>query len=248
MSIELSYIFASYRKYHYPLPRLHLLNSSPLFLPIKVGVQISFQTSSLGYLRRFNPISIFQKIYNCFPPNPRFTHCLNLPSRIPHDTCRAPGDQIVVKRVEPQKSRSDELQGAKLTTSTEPVLGPIFLDHTIICDGAHTEYRRLRHRRVFCDFCCVLWEVAGFSVYYPSIVIHVEEILIFGRNTPIGALHRVIWVHIPNALAGLDRLVTGGRLVPSFSRLGNYVLYSKHPIVLVRSLLPILYTSANYQA
>ena len=54
-------------------------------------------------------------------------------------------------------------------------------------------------------------------------------------NTPIGALHRVIWIHIPRGFASLDRMITGGRLGSGFSRLGNYLFYSKHPIVMVQT-------------
>ncbi|KAF2415594.1 zf-DHHC-domain-containing protein [Tothia fuscella] len=52
------------------------------------------------------------------------------------------------------------------------------------------------------------------------------------RNTPIGALHRVIWVHIPNFLRRIDAVLTGNRLSSSLSRFGNYMLYEKHPIVI----------------
>ncbi|KIW04286.1 uncharacterized protein PV09_04583 [Verruconis gallopava] len=53
------------------------------------------------------------------------------------------------------------------------------------------------------------------------------------RNTPIGSLHRFIWVRIPKIIAGADQLVTGGRLGPWMTRFGNYMLYSKHPVVLI---------------
>ncbi|KAF2098232.1 zf-DHHC-domain-containing protein [Rhizodiscina lignyota] len=53
------------------------------------------------------------------------------------------------------------------------------------------------------------------------------------RNTPIGFLHRVLWIHIPRLLGRIDQTVTGGRLVSSLSRTGHYLLYEKHPIVMI---------------
>ncbi|KAF2837661.1 zf-DHHC-domain-containing protein [Patellaria atrata CBS 101060] len=53
------------------------------------------------------------------------------------------------------------------------------------------------------------------------------------RNTPIGFLHRAIWIYIPNTLRHVDLLVTGGRFSRSALRLFNYLLYDKHPVVLI---------------
>ncbi|KAF1813263.1 palmitoyltransferase swf1 [Eremomyces bilateralis CBS 781.70] len=53
------------------------------------------------------------------------------------------------------------------------------------------------------------------------------------RNTPIGALHRVIWIYIPNGFSAIDRLICGGRLGSRLSRTGNYLLYDKHPGILI---------------
>ena len=53
------------------------------------------------------------------------------------------------------------------------------------------------------------------------------------RNTPIGALHRVIWIRIPKVFGYIDRLVTRGRVGRWASSSGNYLLHEKHPIVLV---------------
>lgn len=55
------------------------------------------------------------------------------------------------------------------------------------------------------------------------------------RRTPIAWMYKAIWVYIPNGVLGLDRLVTGGRLTSSLSRFGNYMLYDKHPTILVRA-------------
>jgi hypothetical protein len=53
------------------------------------------------------------------------------------------------------------------------------------------------------------------------------------RKTPIGFLHRVLWIHIPHGLARLDLLLLGGRLVPSCQKFGRYIAYENHPLVLV---------------
>ncbi|RDI85972.1 Intermediate cleaving peptidase 55 [Venturia inaequalis] len=47
------------------------------------------------------------------------------------------------------------------------------------------------------------------------------------RNTPIGFLHRVVWIHVPRICGSLDSYLTGGRL----SRTGTYLLYEKHYVV-----------------
>ncbi|KAF2398786.1 zf-DHHC-domain-containing protein [Trichodelitschia bisporula] len=53
------------------------------------------------------------------------------------------------------------------------------------------------------------------------------------RRTPIAFLHRLLWVYIPYYLARLDNVVTGGRLSRVFARTWNYLLYRKHPVVLI---------------
>lgn len=53
------------------------------------------------------------------------------------------------------------------------------------------------------------------------------------RNTPVQFLHRLIWIHLPNTVRRLDDKFTGGRLASSTGRLGNYLFYEKHPLVLV---------------
>lgn len=55
------------------------------------------------------------------------------------------------------------------------------------------------------------------------------------RNTPVGFLHRVLWIHTPRLCSGLDRVLTGGRLSASASRIGNYLFYEKHYVVTVSS-------------
>jgi palmitoyltransferase ZDHHC4 len=53
------------------------------------------------------------------------------------------------------------------------------------------------------------------------------------RRTPIAWMHRAIWVYIPNGVMALDRIVTGGRFSSSLGRFGRYMMYDKHPTVLV---------------
>ncbi|RSM14591.1 hypothetical protein CEP52_001271 [Fusarium oligoseptatum] len=57
------------------------------------------------------------------------------------------------------------------------------------------------------------------------------------RRTPIAFLYKVIWVHIPNAVLGLDNILTGGRISKYLSRFGNYMVYERHWTVVVFFLL-----------
>ncbi|ROW03647.1 hypothetical protein VPNG_07153 [Cytospora leucostoma] len=53
------------------------------------------------------------------------------------------------------------------------------------------------------------------------------------RHTPIAWLHRFIWNTLPGSLLALDRRVTSGRLSSSMQRFGNYMMYDRHPTVLL---------------
>ncbi|KAL2257780.1 hypothetical protein VTK26DRAFT_9175 [Humicola hyalothermophila] len=53
------------------------------------------------------------------------------------------------------------------------------------------------------------------------------------RHTPIAWLHRVLWIHLPKALLSLDRRLSGGRVTSSLSRFSNYMMYERHPTVLI---------------
>ncbi|KAJ1325480.1 palmitoyltransferase ZDHHC4 [Microdochium nivale] len=57
------------------------------------------------------------------------------------------------------------------------------------------------------------------------------------RNTPIAWLHRLIWVKIPRAVWAVDQRLTGGRFTSSVARFFTFMLYDKHPTVLVFFLL-----------
>ncbi|KAK1989094.1 LOW QUALITY PROTEIN: DHHC zinc finger domain-containing protein [Colletotrichum cereale] len=54
------------------------------------------------------------------------------------------------------------------------------------------------------------------------------------RHTPIATLHRT---HIPNGFLAVDRLLTGGRFSTSMMRFGNYMMYDRHPTVVIFFLL-----------
>ncbi|KLJ11365.1 hypothetical protein EMPG_13362 [Blastomyces silverae] len=53
------------------------------------------------------------------------------------------------------------------------------------------------------------------------------------RKTPIGLLHRIIWIHFPKFLRLVDGALFGGRVSRWGSRSGNYLLYENHPVVLI---------------
>lgn len=53
------------------------------------------------------------------------------------------------------------------------------------------------------------------------------------RHTPIAWMHRAIWVYIPNAILALDQRLTSGRLTTALARFGNYIMYDRHPTVLI---------------
>ena len=54
------------------------------------------------------------------------------------------------------------------------------------------------------------------------------------RKTPIGFLHRLLWLTIPAFFRQADVRLTGGRLGPALHRLGHYLMDENHPLVLVR--------------
>ena len=60
------------------------------------------------------------------------------------------------------------------------------------------------------------------------------------RRTPVGFIHRVIWIHIPNLASAADRRLTGGRLSRSLHQVGNYLINEANPVVLVRLPNPSL--------
>jgi palmitoyltransferase len=53
------------------------------------------------------------------------------------------------------------------------------------------------------------------------------------RHTPIAWLHRLIWVYIPNGFLAVDQGLTGGRVSSYTARFARYLMYDKHPTILV---------------
>ncbi|KAG5951082.1 hypothetical protein E4U53_003817 [Claviceps sorghi] len=53
------------------------------------------------------------------------------------------------------------------------------------------------------------------------------------RRTPIGFLHRLIWIHIPNTLLSIDNKLTSGRLSSSVSRFGHFLMHDRHPSIVI---------------
>ncbi|KAL1976188.1 hypothetical protein VTN31DRAFT_2470 [Thermomyces dupontii] len=62
------------------------------------------------------------------------------------------------------------------------------------------------------------------------------------RKTPIGLIHRAIWIHIPHGLRRIDALLFGGRLLYCWNRTGRYLMRENHPLVLI-FFLTLLVTS-----
>ncbi|KAL4978635.1 hypothetical protein BDW66DRAFT_164393 [Aspergillus desertorum] len=72
--------------------------------------------------------------------------------------------------------------------------------------------------------------ILGFSAFIFTVLF--GKLPVF-RKTPIGLLHRVIWIHIPSGISYLDAQLLGGRILRSWSRAGNYIFYENHPLVLI---------------
>ncbi|KAG6021120.1 hypothetical protein E4U41_002612 [Claviceps citrina] len=53
------------------------------------------------------------------------------------------------------------------------------------------------------------------------------------RRTPIGFLHRLIWIYIPNLLLSIDNKLTSGRISSSLSRFGRFLMHDRHPSILI---------------
>ncbi|KAF2802392.1 zf-DHHC-domain-containing protein, partial [Mytilinidion resinicola] len=53
------------------------------------------------------------------------------------------------------------------------------------------------------------------------------------RNTPIGFLHRLLIIHLPNGMRNVDLYLTNGRITNGSSRLGHYLMHEKHPVVVI---------------
>ena len=67
------------------------------------------------------------------------------------------------------------------------------------------------------------------------------------RKTPIGYLHRLIWIHIPSLLNVLDAAITGGRAARAGAQTGHYLMKEKHPLVMVKILNDWINTMESVQ-
>lgn len=54
------------------------------------------------------------------------------------------------------------------------------------------------------------------------------------RRTPVGFLHRLIWIHTPNVLLSIDNKLTSGRTSSSLYRVGRFLMHDRHPTIVVR--------------
>ncbi|KAF4595871.1 DHHC zinc finger membrane protein [Ophiocordyceps camponoti-floridani] len=53
------------------------------------------------------------------------------------------------------------------------------------------------------------------------------------RRTPVGGLHRLLWIHVPAALSALDDRLTSGRLTRWLLSFGSFMLHDRHPTVVI---------------
>ncbi|PTU24374.1 hypothetical protein P175DRAFT_0449809 [Aspergillus ochraceoroseus IBT 24754] len=72
--------------------------------------------------------------------------------------------------------------------------------------------------------------ILGFSAF---VFVALFGKLPFFRKTPIGLLHRTIWIYIPNGISYLDFRLFGGRFSRCWGRAGNYIVHENHPLVLI---------------
>ncbi|EUC34354.1 hypothetical protein COCCADRAFT_4291 [Bipolaris zeicola 26-R-13] len=80
--------------------------------------------------------------------------------------------------------------------------------------------------------------VARTIIIFTVTVSLVTFIAFFGRlpafrNTPIGFLNRLFLIHIPSTFRKVDLALTNGRITNGGSRLGHYLMYDKHPLVVI---------------
>ncbi|KJZ74653.1 hypothetical protein HIM_06003 [Hirsutella minnesotensis 3608] len=57
------------------------------------------------------------------------------------------------------------------------------------------------------------------------------------RRTPVAALYKLIWIHIPNGLSALDNRLTSGKLSRSLMRFGTFIMYDRHPTIVIFFLI-----------
>ncbi|KAK2074754.1 hypothetical protein P8C59_008937 [Phyllachora maydis] len=60
------------------------------------------------------------------------------------------------------------------------------------------------------------------------------------RHTPVAWLHRLISVSIPNGVLAIDQKATSGRLTSCCWNFGQYIMYDRHPTVLIFFLILLI--------
>ncbi|KAK5002662.1 hypothetical protein LTR28_011135, partial [Elasticomyces elasticus] len=68
------------------------------------------------------------------------------------------------------------------------------------------------------------------------------------RKTPVGGLQRLLCQRLPALLHALDVRISGGRMTAVCSRLVDYLLYKKNPVVLVSSPDPLPRTTTTHHS
>lgn len=82
-------------------------------------------------------------------------------------------------------------------------------------------------------FIALFGRLPAFRYTYPPFLSVDSHSHARGRRTPIGFLHRALWIYIPRGLARIDSFVTGGRFLSYCTDVGKYLMYENHPVVLV---------------
>lgn len=85
-------------------------------------------------------------------------------------------------------------------------------------------------------------EVVKTIAWVIGIISFVVFVALFGRlpvfrRTPIGWTHRLLLHYIPQALIGLDSAITGQRITRSVTRAYSYLMYDRHPVVMIIFIL-----------
>ena len=84
------------------------------------------------------------------------------------------------------------------------------------------------------DICFVLWKTASIKVCINwRTTANGFRSLPGTRRTPIGALHRLLMIHIPRFLFYLDQKISNGRVYASGAETLRFVMNERHPTVLV---------------
>lgn len=58
------------------------------------------------------------------------------------------------------------------------------------------------------------------------------------RNTPLGAMHRGLWIHLPSGFRRVDQRVTNGQVSAWVGRTAHHLWNDRHPVIMVRVDLP----------